>query len=105
MKIHTKSRDGLYDATGVFENDKVVVCAGSHINLRNAKGYNPPQSVVTLRENKAIIDSNGILLQNVTFDTLSTAATFVKGRNANGMIVWKTENGKYIRYTLNGGDK
>ena len=31
---------------------------------------------------------------------LSTAACFVTGRTANGMITWKTADGKYVRYTL-----
>lgn len=104
MKIHTKSRDDLYDAKGIYENNKVVVICGSRINLRDSKCYNPPKNVADIRENRDIVDSKGILLQDVIFETLSTAATFVTGRNANGMIVWKTDNGKYVRYALNGGD-
>ena len=104
MKIHTKSRDGLYEANGLYENGKVVVSLGSHINLRNAPKFTPPQSISKLRENRNFVNADGILLQDIAFDSLSKAATFVTGRIANGMIVWKTDDGKYIRYSLNGGD-
>lgn len=40
------------------------------------------------------------MLEDVSFQSLSTAACFVTGRSANGMITWKTEDGKYVRYTL-----
>lgn len=104
MKIYTKSRDGLYEANGIYADGNVVVLLGSRINLRNSPKFNPSQSVSNIRENRTMVDSNGILLRDITFDTLSKAATFVTGRIANGMIVWKTENGRYIRYSLNGGD-
>ena len=105
MNIYTKSRDNLYEATAKYNDGEIIVNAGSRINLRDSKGYNPPKQVSDIRNNRELVDSNGILLKDIAFGTLSTAATFVTGRIANGMIVWNTEDGKYIRYTLNGGDK
>ena len=46
------------------------------------------------------IDDKGNVLEDVIFNSLSTAATFVTGRSANGMIVWKTLDGKNVRDTL-----
>ena len=43
---------------------------------------------------------NKQVLHDVTFDSLSTAATFVAGRISNGMITWKTPDGQYVRKTL-----
>lgn len=104
MKIYTKSKDNLYEASGLYDKDRITVLKGSRINLRNSKGFNPPPRIKEARNDRSIVNENGILLQDVIFRTLSTAATFVTGRSANGMIVWKTENGKYIRYALNKGD-
>ena len=41
-------------------------------------------------------------LKDIPFNSLSTSATFVAGRISNGMITWKTEDGRYVRYTLKG---
>ena len=100
MELYTKSRDGLYEATATYDGKNITVNAGSRINLRDSKGYTPSQQISDIRGNREMVDANGILLQDITFSALSTAATFVTGRIANGMIVWKTENGRYIRYTF-----
>lgn len=103
MILTTKSRDGkLYSATASFENGKVTVLQGSTINRLNAKGFNPPTKVLNLRNTESLFDGS-ILLEDIDFDSLSTAATFVTGRVANGKIVWKTEDGKYVKYTLEQG--
>ena len=103
MKLHTKSRDGLYEATAILENGEVVVLQGSRINTRNSKGYKPSEKISNLRNDSNLVDAQGCLKENITFATLSTAATFVTGRTANGMIVWKTEDGEYVRYSINKG--
>lgn len=103
MKLHTKSRDGLYEANAIFENNVVVVLKGSRINARNSKGYKPSEKIANIRSDSDIVDSQGYLLKDVAFETLSTAATFVTGRTANGMIVWKTEDGKYVRFSIQKG--
>ena len=101
MKLYTKSRDGfLYNATATFENGIVTVCKGSKINRKNAVGFKPKKAVAAIREDASKFDEGDILNVDVSFSSLSTAATFVTGRTANGMIVWKTEDGKYVRYTL-----
>lgn len=101
MKLYTKSRDGvLYNATAIFEDGIVTVCKGSKINRKNAEGFKPKKAVAALREDSSKFDEGDILNTDVSFSSLSTAATFVTGRTANGMIVWKTEDGKYVRYTL-----
>lgn len=102
IKIHTKSRDNLYEAFGFYDEGIVTVIKGSRINNRINPKFKPPISVAVKLADRSIVDENGILRQDVQFKSLSTSATFVTGRISNGMIVWKTENGKNIRHTLNG---
>ena len=51
-------------------------------------------------DDHTLYDEEGVLLRDVQFETLSTAASFVAGRTSNGMITWKTNDGKYVRETL-----
>lgn len=102
LNIHTKSREGLYEAKAIYEEGNVVVLKGSKINNIASEGFKPSTLVKQLREDSDIVNENGILLKDVKFNSLSTAACFVTGRSANGMITWKTEDGKYVRYTLKG---
>jgi hypothetical protein len=106
MKIFTKSRDGmLYSAIAEYKNGHVTVLKGSKINRINSPGFKPKKLVADLRADNSLFDAKGILLSDIQFNSLSTAATFVTGRIANGMIVWKTQDSKYIRYSLEGGKR
>jgi len=103
MKLHTISRDKmLYETSATYENGNITVLKGSKINLNKADKYAPCEEVRKLREDPSLFE-NSILLHDVTFSSLSTAATFVTGRVANGMIVWKTEDNKYVKYSLQKG--
>lgn len=102
IKIHTKSRAGLYEASGIYDEGIVTVNKGSRINNRNNPNFKPPISVANKLADRSLIDENGILLQDIQFKSLSTSATLVTGRISNGMVVWKTDDGKNIRHSLNG---
>lgn len=101
LDIYTIARDRtLYNAEAKYEDGKVVVKKGSKINLNSTELFNPPIGVKETRGDREKVDANGILLQNIEFSSLSTAATFVTGRVSNGMICWKTKDGEYVRKTL-----
>lgn len=102
LKLHTVSRDNLFDAKAVYENEEVTVLKGSRINLRQNPKFKPSEIVSQCLADKTLVGEDGILKRDVTFKSLSTAATFVAGRISNGMITWKTEDGRYVRYTLKG---
>lgn len=68
--------------------------------MRSNNGLKPNSEAAYKRADPQIVSSEGIILEDTTFKSLSTAACFVTGRSANGMITWKTEDGKYVRYTL-----
>lgn len=106
MKLHTKSRDGkLYEAYAIYENESVTVLKGSKINRNSNATVEIKRTAETLRMNDDLFDDNDVLKDNIIFKSLSTAATFVTGRVANGMIVWKTDDGKYVKFFLGKGGK
>lgn len=100
LHLQTKSRDGLYEANAIYNNGLVIVLKGSRINMLSNNGLKPDSEAAHKRSNPAIVSSKGVMLEDAIFQSLSTAACFVTGRSANGMITWKTEDGKYVRYTL-----
>lgn len=76
--------------------DKYTVKAGSQlctVSTASCKDY-----IKTLRKDNAkIIDKNGILNQDVTFDSPSTASSFVVFASSNGKILWKDKNGNTLK--------
>lgn len=100
LHLQTKSRDGLFEANAIYNNGQVTVLKGSRINIHSNNGLKPDSEATHKRSNPAIVSPEGVMLEDVSFQSLSTAACFVTGRSANGMITWKTEDGKYVRYTL-----
>lgn len=106
MKLHTTSRDGkLYEAYAIYENEIVTVLKGSKINRKSNAIAEIKRTAETIRMNNDLFDDNDILKEDITFKSLSTAATFVTGRVANGRIVWKTDDGKYVKFYLGKGGK
>lgn len=100
LKLHTVSRDNLFNATADYDDGKVTVKKGSRIKISNCDGYKPSEDVASKRANRDLVSADGILLKDIQFSSLSTAASFVAGRTSNGMITWKTPDGKYVRNTL-----
>lgn len=104
LKLQTKSRDGLYEAEAIYNDGFVTVLKGSRVNMRANRGLKPESDYTHKRNDQTVVSEKGIMLLDVTFPSLSTAACFVTGRSANGMITWKTEDGRYVRYTLGQSD-
>lgn len=102
LKLHSISRDNLYEATATYDEGNVTVLKGSRINTRTNPKFKPSNEVATKRADRSLVDETGTLLVDVEFKSLSTVATFVTGRTSNGMITWKTEDGRYVRYTIKG---
>lgn len=100
LVLHTQSRDNLFDAQAIYENGVVTVKKGSRIKIQGCEGFKPSPEVKAKRNDADLVNSEGFLLADVTFSSLSTAASFVGGRTSNGMIMWKTPDGKYVRETL-----
>ena len=100
LNLHTISREGLFEAKATYDDGNVTVLKGSRVNIKENPNFKPSIEVKNKLSDKELVGADGILKKDVTFKSLSTAATFVAGRISNGMITWKTEDGKYVRYTL-----
>lgn len=101
LKLYAKARDKqLYYAEALYCNGKVILLAGSKINLTPGPWFIPTNFMRQLREDTTLYDKNGITINDITFNSLSAAATFLTGRTANGLVCWKTEDGKNVRNTL-----
>ncbi|WDL97890.1 GIY-YIG nuclease family protein [Alicyclobacillus sp. ALC3] len=71
-----------------------VVLKGSHIETIDSESI--PPGIKEIRQ-KASIDDNGILQQDILFRSPSYAAAFVIGGHANGLTEWKTDGGKTLK--------
>lgn len=100
VRLHTISRDGLYEAEAEYDGELVVIKAGSRINTKKMPGYKPSKQLNELYLDNELITSEGIINKDICFSSLSASASFVTGRNANGMITWKTEDNKNVRNLL-----
>jgi len=71
-----------------------VVLKGSHIELNDSDSI--PPGIKEARQ-KAKIDEDGVLQEDVLFKSPSYAAAFVIGGHANGLTEWKTDDGKTLK--------
>lgn len=71
-----------------------VVLKGSQIEMNDSDSI--PLSIKEARQ-KAKVDDNGILQENVLFKSPSYAAAFIIGGHVNGLTEWKTSDGKTLK--------
>ena len=88
-----KSRK-VIEATCQQTEEGFVVLKGSMINTFDSVRI--PLGVKKARKN-ASIDENGILQEDVLFQSPSYAAAFVIGGNINGLTAWKNQVGKTLK--------
>ena len=72
------------------------VLAGSDISPLDAEVVR--DSIKELRHSEKVVD--GKLIEDVEFNSSSTAAEFVVGNNANGQTSWKTKDGRELKNFL-----
>ena len=94
------------DAVGQQTTDGFLVLQNSKISDDFVKSFS--KSFIKLR-NKLIEDEtirkNGdlyVLAEDYLFSSASTAAAIVMGRNANGLIEWKTKDGRTLKSVESG---
>jgi hypothetical protein len=71
-----------------------VVLKGSHIERKDSDSI--PPGIKEARQ-KAKIDENGVLQEDVLFKSPSYAAAFVIGGHVNGLTEWKTNDGRTLK--------
>lgn len=95
MEIYLKNRAGTVNARASYDPESgiVILKAGSIISktLSKAPTFRSRNSME--RKRLGYVE-NGVLLKDIVFSSLSTAATFAYGANRDGWITWKNAEGK-----------
>ena len=94
LKRKNQKSGNFVEGKGSQTTEGFVVFKGSQIDPDDS--YNTLHRIKEIRQ-KALINENGILQEDVLFKSPSAAATFLLGYNANGLIEWKTADNKTLK--------
>jgi hypothetical protein len=94
MKRKSRKSGLVIEASCKQTNEGFVVLKNSLIEIIDSDSIPP---AIKESRRKAEIDENGILLENVLFQSPSYAAAFVIGGHANGLVEWKNKYGKTLK--------
>lgn len=98
MKLYIKPRNSSILAVGVYDlvSNAMTILKGSTVseNIANFRGAK------MIEKNRQLVVKDGVVTEDVTFKSPSSAANFVTGRSSNGLIVWKDEAGRTLKSIL-----
>ena len=101
MKVYIIREKKEIMATGIYDvsSGRLTVKKGSMLSadISTAEKFRGAKSVGKNRE--GIVDKC-ILQKDVEFKSPSTAANFVTGISTNGLVAWKTKDGKTLKDAL-----
>ena len=91
IELYARGRSGQYDSKAIFQSKKIIVLPGTKIAplVSNA---NLSKIVLSMRNDKKIVDEDMILKRDVEFTSPSLAAQFVTANISNGLRVWKVND-------------
>ena len=92
-RMHRTRAVGEYDSN----TGKVTVLKGSVVSETIAQ-FKETETIRLLRNKYT--DEEGILLQDVVFNSPSSAAAFVSGYSVNGLTAWHVEKHKTLKRYL-----
>ena len=98
MDIYIVNKTKTVNAHGIFnEKEKTVtVCKGSIISEKVSGGsFRSAKSVEKMRSQKSVKGNE--VIEDILFKSASSAANFVTGSSTNGLIAWKTSDGKKLK--------
>ena len=98
--VHVFLESKYFRAEGIYYGKELTVLKGSRIRLgEKTENYekNVSADVRQKRADTAVVDAEGIVLQDVLFSSPTDAASFVAARHRSGPAVWKTADGTAIR--------
>ena len=103
LLLKRKSRKSVIviEASCKQTNEGFVVLKGSRIETIDYESIPPG---IKERREKAKIDENGILQENILLRSPSYAAAFVIGGHVNGLTEWKTKEGISLKELENSED-
>lgn len=91
MNLVLKSKKNTHYATAHYDGEKIVILKGSRINKVESFSQ-MGDTVKNIRKDRNAVDEEGVLLKDIEFSSLSTAAMFVTGRSVNGYIAWRIDD-------------
>lgn len=94
LKRKSRKSGHIIEAKCKQTNEGFVVLNGSHIETIDSDSI--PPGIKESRQ-KASINENGILQEDVFFSSPSYAAAFVIGGHVNGLTAWRTVEGKTLK--------
>ena len=87
------------DAKGFYSSNGFTVLKGSVISYNMAPSFDWKEKRESMVKDYTIYENNKLILTfDKTFSSVSTAASFCLGRNANGWIEWKDNEGNTLDY-------
>ena len=97
MKRKSKKSGQVIEASCLRTAEGFVVKSGSHIELIDSDSI--PTGIKTKRDSAKLnkINSDGVLQEDILFNSPSYAVAFVIGGHANGLTEWKTADGKTLK--------
>lgn len=98
MKVYLVRKNTGVDTKGEFDVDTnhLTVLKGSKISSEISKSEKF-RGAGTIEKYRQQFTKNYVVVEDVEFKSSSTAANFVTGISTNGLIAWKTEDGKTIK--------
>lgn len=101
MKIYIKREKSGINVVGEYnvETKEVTVKKGSVVseNIAYSEKF---KGAKTIEHHRAGVIKDRILIKDMVFKSASTAANFATGASTNGLIAWKTEDGKKLKDAL-----
>lgn len=91
VEVVLNSKSGSHQANGVFDGTSVTVKKGSKICLTDSYA-DMSLRVKSKRRDCELVGDDGIVKQDITFESPTAAAQFVTGRSVNGYVAWRPEN-------------
>lgn len=91
FKCWMKGHKNKYYAQAIYDNGKMTILAGSKISDTISKKAKILPIVLHEREKKGLFDDTYVLLENIQFNSATTAAQFVRGNIINGKRCWRLE--------------
>ncbi len=85
---------GKVEANGAQTSEGFVVLQGSRISPIDDDTV---PAVIKERRQKALLDADHVLQEDLLFTSPSYAAMFVIGKSANGLTSWKTTDGRTLK--------
>ena len=94
MKVYLKSEKRAIDATAEYdaETRSCIVLKGSTVSARVSEAATFRGAKAVLKYREKYVQEN-VVIDDVRFKSLSTAANFVTGSSTDGTKAWKTDTG------------